>query len=95
MKKNFPKMNYYSSMTDNHIMVELIINTIKGINEELIRGKKVSSKLKHIVLDSMGGAETKKEWRYCVFFISNIIMKHINEFFIKNDDKLYENNLLR
>ena len=92
MKNRFSDMNYYCSMTNNQIMVNILLNTLNGISEELKRGKNVSSKLKHIILDSMGGAETKTEWKQCVIFTSDIIMKHINKFFIYNKKEL-ENSL--
>ena len=88
MKSKFPNMNYYNSMTDNQVMINWIIRTLDGIDEELKRGRNVNSKLKHIVLDSMEGAETQKEWKMCVDFMSNIILKYIHQFFIHNRNEL-------
>jgi hypothetical protein len=78
-------------MSNNQIMINWIVGTLNGINEELKRGRNVNSKLKHIVLDSMGGAESSQEWKKCVHFMSDIIMKHINNFFTYNTKELYRN----
>lgn len=90
MLNNFPNMNYYSSMTDNKIMVKVILNTLNGIDTELLQGHNINLKLKHIILDSMEGAETKDEWDKCSSFVTSIIKNYMNKFFIINRTELYD-----
>ena len=95
MNKKFSHMPYYSNMTNTVIMQQVIMNVISGINNELIKGRYIGNKLKHIILDSMGGAESKEEWKSCSNFIVEIMTKYINNFFVVNNKYLngekYEN----
>ena len=90
MINQFPKMNYYKDMSDNTIMINLLSNVLNGIDGELIKGNNVSVKLKHIILDSMGGAETKEEWNKCSTFIISIIKEYMKKFFVENRTELYD-----
>ena len=89
VKIKFAHMPYYSKMTDDYMMQQIIINIINSINNELSCGRNVGRKFKHLVLDSMGGAETKEEWKVCSNFIMEILIKYINNFFIVNNINLY------
>jgi hypothetical protein len=91
MVSNFPEMNFYKNMKNNYCMIKLLTNTLDRINEELYKGNNVGFKLKHIVLDSMGGAETKDEWNKCSISVLAIIKKYMQRFFQKNQAELLKN----
>lgn len=91
MSGRFSHMTYYSQMSNNIIMKNIFKNILLGITQEISQGKNIGNKLKHIVLDAMGGAETKEEWKQCVDFITNIIKKNMQNFFLENQKELYNN----
>jgi hypothetical protein len=93
MIKQFPNMNYYNQMSDGRHLRDVFFKTLNSINDELIKGNNISFKLKHIVLDSMGGAETKDEWNKCSAFVLDIIKNYMNKFFVKNKKNLYNNDV--
>lgn len=84
MSARFPNLRFYNANSDgvSARMSSIVQKTIDGIDEELSEKRTVSSKLKHIVLDALGGAESKSEWKYCTEIVSNVLFKKMNEFFV-------------
>jgi len=81
LSKKFPRNPYYSLDNMLDTMPVVMSMVIDSVNEELVAGNVIGNKLKHIILDSMGGAETNEEWRQNVTIISKIMAKYIRKFF--------------
>jgi hypothetical protein len=81
----FPRNPYYSNSSLSERMSEVVASVMNKVNGELVSGNVVGNKLKHIVLDSMGGAETNEEWRQNVVVITKTLMKYIRKFFVKEN----------
>ena len=88
----FPKNPYYSNSSLSEKMSEVMTSVMNKVNGELISGNVVGNKLKHIVLDSMGGAETNEEWRQNVVVITKTLMKYIRKFFMKENMRHVDEN---
>ena len=83
LSSRFPKNPYYRDGNLAERMSAVISSVMNGVNMELVSGNVVGSKIKHIVLDSMGGAETSEEWRQNVIVITRIMTKYIKRFFLE------------
>ena len=92
LSQKFPRNPYYH---DSHFfdrvmsMMQSVVGDIDGVLES---GNVVGNKLKHIVLDSMGGAETGEEWRQNVIVITNTMMKYMRKFFVEEKLCHYDEN---
>ena len=73
-------------------MSDVMASVMDKVNGELVSGNVVGNKLKHIVLDSMGGAETNEEWRQNVVVITNTLMKYIKKFFVMENMRHVDEN---
>ncbi len=83
LAERFSRNPYYNREDMGERMPIIMSFIIDDINTELEAGNVIGSKLKHIILDSMGGAETNEEWRQNVVIISRIMTKYIKAFFSK------------
>ncbi len=81
LSHRFPRNPYYRNANLEERMAMVMSSVMKGVNNELVSGNVIGSKLKHIVLDSMGGAETAEEWKQNVIIITKTMMKYIRKFF--------------
>ena len=81
LSEKFPRNPYYSTDGTLKRMETVMVFLMDNINEELVSGNVIGNRLKHIILDSMGGAETNEEWRQNVLIISKTIAKYIRKFF--------------
>ena len=94
MEARCPGMKFYrsSSEQDDRRMSNVMQRVIDGLDEELSERRSIGLKMKHIVLDALGGAETADEWKYCTSVVSDVLSWEMSEFFrqessmVKDDD---------
>ena len=92
LSHRFPRNPYYSSDSLSDRMSEVMVSVMSKVNGELVSGNVVGNKIKHIVLDSMGGAETNEEWRQNVVVITRTLMKYIRKFFVMENGRHADEN---
>lgn len=92
LSRRFPRNPYYSNNSLFKRMSDVMASVMNKVNGELVSGNVVGNKLKHIVLDSMGGAETNEEWRQNVAVITNTLMKYIKRFFVMENMRHVDEN---
>lgn len=92
LSHRFPRNPYYSSDSLSDRMSEVMTSVMSKVNGELVSGNVVGNKIKHIVLDSMGGAETNEEWRQNVVVITRTLMKYIRKFFVMENGRHADEN---
>lgn len=83
LSTKFPRNPYYNSEKTVQNTGAFVAMALKNIGSELLAGNMIGNKFKHIVLDSMSGAESNKEWRQNVNALSGIVAKYIKMFFLK------------
>lgn len=62
-------------------VAELLGGVISGLDRELSAGRTVRSKLRHIILDAMGGSRSVEEWNTHTKIVQGIIKKYLSLFF--------------
>lgn len=82
LSKRFPRNPYYKIENIRACMPVAMMFIVDSINKELMAGNAIGSKLKHIILDSVGGTESNEEWRQNVLIISRTMTKYIRQFFM-------------
>lgn len=92
LSHRFPRNPYYSNNSLSDRMPEVMASVMNKVNGELVSGNVVGNKIKHIVLDSMGGAETNEEWRQNVAVITKTLMKYIRKFFVMENIRHVDEN---
>lgn len=92
LSHRFPRNPYYSNGSLSDRMSEVIVSVMNKVNGELVSGNIVGNKFKHIVLDSMGGAETNEEWRQNVMVITQTLMKYVRKFFVMENMRHVDEN---
>lgn len=93
MSVQFPKMIFYNSDKTKENISVILLKIIDSINDELSNGNDVGNRMKHIILDAMGGAENKNEWNCFSEITLKVLMKYINLFFNKDKKEFYEENM--
>lgn len=83
LSTKFPRNPYYNSEKTVQNMDAFVAMALKSVSSELLAGNMIGNKFKHIVLDSMRGAENNEEWRQNVNALSGIMAKYIKMFFLK------------
>lgn len=81
LSSRFPRNPYYHNASLYEKVRMMMSLVIGGIDGELVSGNVIGGRLKHIVLDAMGGAESSEEWRQNVDVVSRIMSKYIHVFF--------------
>lgn len=92
LSEKFPRNPYYNNDETEEKMLDVMTSAIRNIDFELADGNVIGSKLKHVVLDAMGGAETNEEWKQNVIVITSIVMKYIRLFFMTQKCRQIERN---
>lgn len=82
LSTKFPRNPYYNSEKTVQNMGTFVAMALKSISSELLAGNMIGNQFKHIVLDSMNGAESNEEWRQNVNALSGIMAKYIKKFFL-------------
>lgn len=77
MSDKFKRIDYYKNNNMNDYMIKML----EKINKEISSGRDIGNQFKHIVLDSLGGAESKEEWKCCTEITTQIISKYMQKFF--------------
>ena len=94
MSVKFPSNPYYHVGDVAGRMKSVMSSTIDGIDGELVSGNVIGTRLKHIILDAMGGAESDSEWRQTIAVVSGIIVKYMSRFFRDERIRSVENGSL-
>ncbi len=93
MQLSLPNGNYYESDEAIPICENALFGALDGIMMELQTGKHITSKIRNVVFDSVGGVESKQELDNLVVHITNVIKSCIREYFEKEKtDELLLNN---
>lgn len=87
LARRFPRNPYYNGNDATERMTGVMSSAIGMIDRELVSGNVIGNRLKHIILDAMGGAESTDEWKQNVSLISDIMTKYMTRFFSGGKEK--------